>query len=394
MPQAPRYGQPEGNAELREYSRLVAATFGAEFDSIHAWITDMGARNLRLLRRGTELDAGLSIYSMGQYFGGRAVPVWGLAGVVLPPTRRGRGVGHELLLSNLREQFEQGPPLAALYPASTHVYRALGYEQAGSRHTARVRALELPGARPELDCREMQAADWPEVRRVYAQARAGDTGSLDRSPEIWERTRRVSTGTLLQGTMLEYKGKAEGYLVFTLVRQPGGLRLNMTLRDWAFTTARARQTLLHQLYVQRSVVEDITLQVGPNDPLLHGIVHDQNSRLVESQLWMLRVVRISDALLARGWPALDATVDFAVVDEQLKENTGPWRLRVSGGKAEVKRIKSARVKLHTRGLAALYSGFLLPGALRRAGLLEGDDKHDAALSALFAGPAPYMLDYF
>jgi len=397
MPAKPaqtRYGPPDGNAELRDYSNLVAATFGADAEMIGNWLRTLGARNLRVLRRGDSLDAGLSIYEMAQYFGGKSVPIWGLAGVVLPPSRRGKGVGRELLLANLREQFEVGPPVAALYPASTHVYRALGYEQAGSRVTARIRPLELPPARAEAECRPLEAADWPEVRRVYAQARGGDTGCLDRSSEIWERIRRVSPGTQLQGTLIEHKGEAEGYLIYTLSRKDGALRLNMNLRDWAFTTPRARQTLLNQLYVQRSVVQDITMQIGPADPLLHGTVHDQNAHVLEYFVWMLRIVRAQDALTARGWPAIEATFDFELIDEHLAENNGPWRVRISAGQPGVKRIKSASCKLHTRGLAALYSGFMQPGALRRAGLLEGSNKHDAAMAAAFAGPAPYTLDYF
>lgn len=390
----PAYGRPDGNAELREYSRLVAATFGADPETIHSWIATLGSANVRLLRAGRELAGGLSLYPMGQFFGGCSVPCWGLAGVVLPPHQRGRGTGRQMLVSNLREQFEQGPPLAALFPASTHVYRDLGYEQAGLRVTARIRPLELPRLRAELDVRPIGAADWPELRRLYQQARGQDNGCLDRSPEIWERLRRVPQGTLLQGHVFERKGKAEGYLVFTLARKEGALRLNMTLRDWAFVTPAARQTLLHQLWVQRSVVEDITLQMGPNDPLLHGIVHDQNARVIETMAWMLRIVRVQEALTARGWPRISATAEFAVVDEQLKENSGPWRLSVTKGKAQVAKGKSSRTRLHTRGLAALYSGFMAPDALRRAGLLQGDDRHDAALAALFASPMPYVLDYF
>lgn len=394
MPASARYGRPGDNRQQRGYALLVAQSFGADPEAIEAWIGDFGPDWLRLLCRGEEIEAGLSIYPMGLYAGGRSVPLWGLAGVVLPPPRRGRGLGRELLRACLREQFESGPPLSALYPASTHLYRSLGYEHAGSRLTARLRALELPPARLELQARPVEAADWPALRQVYAAARGADTGCLDRSPAIWERVRRVPQGTLLQGALLEHQGRPEGYLLFTLARREGSLRLQMTLRDWAFTTPRARDALLHQLHVQRSVVGEITLQLGPADPLLAAVVHDQDLHVTESLAWMLRVVRVPDALQARGWPALDATVDFHLDDDELPGNAGAWRLQVAGGRARVRRIKSARARLDTRGLAALFTGRMLPPALRRAGLLQGDDRHDAALGALFAGPAPYMLDYF
>lgn len=394
MPAPARYGPPDGNADFRGYSRLVAATFGADPDAIAGWLADLGTANIRVLRNNGDLQAGLSIYTMGQYFGGRSVPIWGLAGVVLPPQRRASGLGRELLTACLREQHKSGPPLASLFPASTHVYRALGYEQAGCRLTARVRALDIPAPGAGLSSRAVSAGDWPEIRRLYAQARAHDTGCLDRSQAIWERLRRVPPQGMLQGLLIEGAQGPEGYLLFTLARRDGTLRLDMTVRDWAFVSPRARDALLRLLWVQRSVVGEITLQLGPNDPLLQGLCHDNNAQMVEHLVWMLRVVQVPQALAARGWPAIDAEASFTVTDDQLKENTGPWRVRLRGGKASVAKARAASVRVHTCGLAALYSGFMAPPALRRAGLLQGSDRHDAALAAMFAGPAPYLLDFF
>ena len=47
-----------------------------------------------------------------------------------------------------------------------------------------------------------------------------------------------------------------------------------------------------------------------------------------------------------------------------------------------------------RGLAALYTGYQSPFALRGLGRLDGPDGDLEALGALFAGPAPCMRDGF
>ena len=42
----------------------------------------------------------------------------------------------------------------------------------------------------------------------------------------------------------------------------------------------------------------------------------------------------------------------------------------------------------------MYTGFLSPHDAVRLGLLDGDDPAVAVLARLFAGPAPFMLDWF
>lgn len=201
-------------------------------------------------------------------------------------------------------------------------------------------------------------------------------------------------GTLLQGQVFEGPRGLEGYLLFTLTRREGSMRLAMQVRDWACATAGAQAALLRQLWVQRSVVEELTLAVAPHDPLLRGVMHNQDTRIVETLAWMLRVVRVRDALDARGWPAVSAQAEFTVEDPLLPDNRGPWRLSIESGRAKVRRARSAGVLLHARALAALFSGFASVPALRRTGLLTGTARHDAALAAMFAGGMAWLPDYF
>ncbi|MBI3925782.1 MAG: GNAT family N-acetyltransferase [Armatimonadetes bacterium] len=70
---------------------------------------------------------------MAQWFGGRAVPMTGIAGVAVAPEARARAVGRALIRETLQELHKEGVALSALYPSTLPFYRASGYELAGSR---------------------------------------------------------------------------------------------------------------------------------------------------------------------------------------------------------------------------------------------------------------------
>jgi predicted acetyltransferase len=111
--------------------------------------------------------------------------------------------------------------------------------------------------------------------------------------------------------------------------------------------------------------------------------------------WMLRLVDVARALESRGYPpGVTARVDIEVRDGTVKQNARPITLEVDGGLARVSRAGHARVHADVRALASLYSGYMSASDLACAGLIEGPDRDLASLSAIFAGPAPWMPDMF
>ncbi len=104
----------ESPSEWRSYSKLV------------------GLENFRFIRRAGEVVGGLAILQMGQWFGGRCVPMGGIASVGVSPEHRGTGVAVELLTQMLRELHANGVPISTLYAATQRPYRKVGYEQAGT----------------------------------------------------------------------------------------------------------------------------------------------------------------------------------------------------------------------------------------------------------------------
>ena len=142
---------------------------------------------------------------------------------------------------------------------------------------------------------------------------------------------------------------------------------------------------------------NIVLNVAPAHPLLLLLPErHEHVRLLDP--WMLRLVHVPAALAGRGYPAgVSGTLVLDVEDDVLPANTARHRLEVAAGKARVRAPQAGEaptLRLHVRGLAALYSGHMTPDALAVAGLAQGPPEARALAAAFFAGPAPTMSDMF
>src|SRR5256885_1026195 len=77
-----------------------------------------------------------------QFFGGRAVPMGGLASVAVDPYARGRGVATALLDRAIVGLREAGQWISALYPSAPPLYRARGWGPVGGSQPT-IRAPDL-----------------------------------------------------------------------------------------------------------------------------------------------------------------------------------------------------------------------------------------------------------
>ena len=133
---------------------------------------------------------------------------------------------------------------------------------------------------------------------------------------------------------------------------------------------------------------------GPNDPLLE-LLPENAARILHSEPLMLRIVSVPLALRARGYPAgLEARVDFRISDGLIAQNDGDFTVKVSGGKATVRRGGTGSVRLDIRSLAQLFTGKCSPRELALLGRIEAGEKELDALAPVFAGPAPGLPDDF
>lgn len=387
-----------------DLTRVLTLAFGMPREGTAGYLDLVGRSEMRVLDEGRPpIAACLARIPMGQFFGGRSVPMTGIAAVGVAPEARGRKLALRLMQECVREIAAEGVPLACLYASTQALYRQVGFEQAGSKFEVRVPLRQIHQGTRDLPIEpiEVMAADGrPHPRLVdsYQTFARHFDGCLDRGPFIWKRIQQVRE-TAFHGFAVVPDGpggRIEGHVFLAQQRHPSGGRHDVVLSDLAFTTRRAGLRLLGFLRDFTSMGLHLQWIGGPCHPLLTLL----DQQWVEVQLrdyWMLRVTRFADAIAARGYHEgveVDACVELR--DDLIPENAGRWRLRIANGRGSAERttLDGAAFRCNIRTMGALFSGFLAPSQAILLGLAEGDAATAARLAGAFAGTAPWMVDHF
>jgi predicted acetyltransferase len=383
------------DADLDAMTRISALSFAFPHEDSRQWIERSGIGAMRVIRDPAGAVAGQLLRTrMGQFFGGRSVPMVGIAGVGVPPERRGTGVATTLMREALREIRHEGVPISTLYPATQPLYRRVGYEQAGSRFEVRLPIARIDVRDREMPVRPAEETDKPAIEACYRAAACHWEGWLDRGPYVWNRV-WLPRGQVALGWVIDGVGGIEGYVVLQQARpNPSHARHDVTLTDICFTTPGAGRRLLGFLADFGSMGLDVVFHCGPTHPLLICTI-EQRWTITFRDYWMLRIVDVAAALEARGYPAgLNAELTLDVEDELFEDNGGRYTLRVRDGRGSVARGGDGALRLDVGALAALYAGYLTPGALRQVGRLAGDGTTLRMAAGMFAGGSPGMPDMF
>ena len=387
------YGLPEGENELDALDEILGQSFGHP-EEIGDRFPKVGMDNLRVLRDGKRVAGGLWLIPMGHWFGGKSVPMTGVAAVGVDPGQRGRGVGLALMNRTIEELHETGVPISALYPATQTLYRHAGYEQAGGNFLCSMAPGDIRIRDHSHSLRRATEKDKPGVRNAYNRYAVRMDGHLDRGTYIWDRVFE-HRGKPTTGYVVEKDGQIEGFVYYLHKnRNLGGYDLQIT--DLVATTADAGRSLLSFLADARSMSPRIQWSGGPASPI-HTLLPEL-SYSMEMKLrlfWMIRIVDVTKALEARGYSEhIRAKLEFEIQDELLPGNHGRFVLEVEGGQGRVSRGGNGNLRMPIRGLSSLYSGFLTPPNLAAAGLMIGDSDALDAAGGVFTGATPSMSDMF
>ncbi|MEV4009733.1 GNAT family N-acetyltransferase [Nonomuraea angiospora] len=329
---------------------------------------------------GSRLAGAARLRRFTQWWHGRPQPMAGVAGVTISPEDRGRGVGSLLMRAVVERATALGDAVSVLFPATTPIYRSIGYEHAGVQHKVTLSAEALRHLRPsgQVGLRRMGPDDAAEVmavlHRVYAAARASGPISKDeRTWRLWLENQDDFL-YLAEDGFVVYRWRGDDIQVENLVAGSA-------------ETARALWSLVGSA---SSIARNVVAAVAPDDPVL-WMLREWPSEEVRQARWMFRVLDVAAAVERRGFPAYVSCEAVVTVDDPLGGG-GSWRLEVAGGSGAVTPVAGSGVMLSVNGFSALYAG--VPTAtLRLSGLMSGDDRYDEALDAAFAA-RPYMLDSF
>jgi predicted acetyltransferase len=353
----------------------------------------------RIVTVDGRVAGGLLILDDAQWFGGGRLRSWAIAGVAVTPEHRGSDVGRRLMVEMLREARAAAVPLSVLYAATATFYRKLGYEFAGEFVTWSIDPEKLRARRTDAEFVRFAADDVERATAMYRQVRARENGPFERNDHFFRHFEPHETqeadhwqpAARRHAYWIRIAGVDRGYLVLDNERQDGAL----FVRDLVLSDRSAAEAAATFLYRHRSVHHGVRWIAGAADPLRYAIAEASAIKMVEpTETWLLRVVHVEEALKQRGYPPIHAELHLEVRDELLEENAGRYVLSLREGRPTVQRGGGGRITLDARGLAALFTGYLHPTELQRAGLLDGPDEDLQRLALAFAGPRPYMLDKF
>ncbi len=288
------------------------------------------------------------------------------------------------------ELHREGVPLSSLYPATNTVYRRCGYELAGSHIRYRLETDQADARDRSLRIEFTEDRD--AIRDVYAEYARRTAGLLDRNDDLWNRVFEPYKQEASQSYLVEGERGPEGYVVY--YRTPREAMGQDMYANVVALTADAARRIVTFIADHRSFIRTFNWTGPVGDPL-NFVLSEPRGTVRMSWPWMTRVVDVERALKDRGYPAgLNAELHLEIRDNLITGNDGSFVLRVRDGTGAVERGGRGSLRLDVRGLAPLYTGYMSAHELLNTGYIEGSDTDLAALSAAFAGPAPWLADFF
>ena len=339
-------------------------------------------------------------HRLRQRFGGRELDTCGIWGVATLPEYRGSGLATLAIARLLQEAHARGDALTALFPAVLRPYRRLGYELAGTYTQHDVAIDDLPRGGGPLPVEEFDLdRDLEAVRACYRRATEHQNGPIDCDDEAWWPRRimgDLSPDELHRAVVARGAGGVEGYASFVTEPHEGDLDVafRLSCRHLVASTLEGLASLLGYFHGFRGLGQVLRFTGPPADPL-SMLVEELRVRPSWTYRWMLRLLDVRAALQGRGYPPVDGEALVAVEDGTFPGNQGPWRIVARAGDVEVTEAPRGSARPMPVGtLSAMYSGFLSPFDAVRLGVLEADDPAVPVLARLFAGPPPFMYEFF
>ncbi|MDQ1534084.1 MAG: hypothetical protein QOF28_1845 [Actinomycetota bacterium] len=386
-------------ADLPLFAALREQGYGLPAGQREEWADQMlmTGRTERLLGayRDGRLVGMLNVLELGQWFGGRALPMGGVASVVVAPEERGRGVAPSLLTRALELMAERGEVISTLAPATSWVYRKAGWEHAELFAVASVRTSELV-ALPSAESRERRAdaSDRAGITAAYDLVAASRPGFLARPPWMWDE--RLKEAAQRYVYVVDRDGRVDGYVSYSQSRAVLGY--TVWVDDLVAADGDTELALWRHLGAHAAQADRITIAGVPLDALALRLP-EQTIRPVGQQAFMTRIVDAPGAIARRGYPrGVRVDVPFRLVDPMVGANDGCWRLVVDGGEGRLERLGEARepdLSFTVNGFASLFTGWSTSAVLAASGTARGLSPEVASdLDSVFSGRRPTLCDEF
>ena len=383
---------------------IATQTFDFPEDNWEGFVEVVGRENLRIARSGEKVVGGMCFYPVKQWFGGKSIPSAAIALVCIAPELRGQGYATDMLNAFLRQQGNEGYPLATLYASTVNFYRNLNFEHAGNSYTYSCSLDDIKGCKPVLPMRSVETSPTNALFEAISTKRAEfENGHIERNEGMWKRICRADGRSKVYSYVVGDPGEEVGYLVYDQKRNPGRSAAAdqsfeqriLQVRDMVALNEKAMETIW-SFIKGHGTVKDMVQWNGSASDARMMVLSEYEPRVPVPSRWMLRMWDARQALALRGYPNIDVDLPLALDDELNQENTGQFTLSVHAGEAEiVPGVQADPIHIKVRDLASLYSGFYRAERLEQYGKLTCNTPETVEkASALFHGEEPWMPDRF
>ena len=338
--------------------------------------------------QGSVLVGGVSSVPSSIGVEGRALPVAAVEDVTVLPTHTRRGIMTRMIDCQLRDVYECGEPIAALWASESIIYGRFGYgvgsfhEQwkISRPHTAFLRPAAGPGV-VEFVTPDDAAALFPDMFRGAIQGRPA---AIDRPQSKWERDladpeRDREGASAFFHVVYRNGGVAEGYAAYRTSKGVLDVWEMMSVTD-------AAHAALWQYLFGVDLINVIEAYKRPVDDPLPWMLADPRrlERRPSEALWV-RLVDAAAALEDRCYMHSGRLV-LEVEDRFCQWNHGRYEMDAGPDGARVKRSREAAdLVMSVADLAACYMGSVRPSALAQVGRVEERTPKSAARAdAMFA----------
>lgn len=411
--------RPARPDEIDDVARLEAHSFPAPGRGPEWWEDFLlngphgGLEALWVAEEQGRLVGACQLFWLRQWISGVPMRVTGVGGVAIAPTHRRRGLATRLLVAGFEHARERGDVGSALFPFRAAFYDGLGYGLAGEAHQYQVEPSLLPDDKTERMRVQLVDGDDDEaaMRALYREAAQHlQTGQLVRSERTWRKAwgRDDLAAVLYRGE----SGEAEGYAI---VRYRADLPVDrrfIEVEERVWLTLGAQRGIYGWLSTLGDQWREIVYRAHPEEGFGDRL-SEPRLPLLSAPSWglwfpsatllrgpMFRVLDVPGALAERRLDTgEELTLVLDVEDRQVRENAGPWRVRIEAGRMEVEPYAGgaadATLTLGVPTLSRIFIGAVAPWQAISGGLATIDRPEVVpALDRAFTVPKPWTFDRF
>ena len=338
-----------------------------------------------VLRPRFDLDRSIAVFDQGDIVGGAhshrvemSIPgtsaiIAGVANIAVQPTHRRRGVMTTMMHHQIKDIYERGEPLAALFASESIIYGRFGYG-IGSFHEQWIierqyngyaRPYESPGRIVFVDPVDI-TKDFPEVFRRSTMDRPG---VFQKPLHQWERDsqapehRQGGPGGLFYAAY-EDGGRVDGYVTYRTTRP------TLVVNELMAATKEANTALWRFCFDTDLMTCTEALKCPVDDPLPWMLADPRRlQRSTRDGMW-LRLIDVAASLKLRRYMQADRLV-LEVRDDLCPWNEGRFELEGSPeGATCLASSSSPDLVLAVSDLASAYLGAVSFSTLSQAGLVD------------------------